>query len=154
MEIASLSVDQRENAEKQGLLKPYHDAFSYTDNLPQLPPEAEPVVEFVYRGDEAHEEEYARTETIFDPDSMTPEHRYLFFKALQEDKYPEITWCCMRYIVEQKPLQEYAGMLGCSVQTFHYHLRAFQQRYKLRPTGNQLSEQSRIAYRYANSRRG
>lgn len=152
--IASLSHDQRENAEKQGLLKPYCDDGQCPDALPELPPEAEPIVEFVYRGDDANEEEPARTETIFDPFSMTPEHRFLFLKALREGNHPEITWCCMCYIVEQKPLEVCARTLGSSVQAFHYHVCKFRERYGLRPTGNQLSEQSRTAYRYANSRRG
>lgn len=146
--VASLSSEQREEAEKKGLLKPYEDTESGFRSIENLPPQLEP-----HTDEEICNGENYTEEPIFNTNDLTEGQQLLLTYFLNQGKSPPLRYACFYYLQGHGTCEGWAKKLNMSRQAFHYHVRNMGKQLGLRPTSSQRSEKVRNVYRMSNKSR-
>ena len=154
--VAGLTPEQREEAQKKGLLEPKVDHDTQGEVTPseerRRVPEATSDFILPPEEGEAPEEELSLSALVREggADSI---HRRALQDFLCSHGNPELTWACLQYLAGYGTCEAHAKALGLSRQAFNYHVRTIQKELGLPPMGNQRSESARRKYSRTNRRR-
>ena len=146
--VASLTPEQRENAERLGLLTYQLDKESSGRSVEDLPPTLAP------RTEDAPVEEIANASDTLEAESELAAAQCRMLRSfLMRNNNPELQWACMCYLAGNGTCEAHAERLGISKQDFHYHAANAQQLLGITRRAGQRSARARQSYRMMNRRR-
>lgn len=151
--IAGLSPEQREQAERAGLLRPKLDGIHKGISLEDLSAKQMPCVGPDVAGLREDPAPPASLIDILQGGPGCESAQQVLRDFLCASGHPELTWSCLQYLSSNASAKELAKRHGMSKQTFNYHVRTLQEQLGLPPMGTQKKASSRQKYQQSNRRK-